>query len=88
MTTLPRPTPHILVVNGRKVRNPVFVIGAPGAGTEMLARALKRTPGFHLTLGQRWVLPVANSITVGATCHWKAVFIDMELPRYWLFVGR
>ena len=30
---------HILVVNGRKVRNPVFVIGAPGAGTEMLARA-------------------------------------------------
>jgi len=29
---------HILVVNGRKVRNPVFVIGAPSAGTEMVAR--------------------------------------------------
>jgi len=61
VTTLPRPTPHILVVNGRKVRNPVFVIGAPGAGTEMLARAFKRTPGFHLTLGQRWVLPVVQA---------------------------
>jgi hypothetical protein len=61
VTTLPRPAPHILVVNGRKVRNPVFVIGAPGAGTEMVARAFKRTPGFHLTLGQRWVLPVVQA---------------------------
>jgi len=61
----PRPPlsarPHILVVNGRKVRNPVFVIGAPRAGTEMLARAFKRTPGFHMTLGQRWVLPVVQA---------------------------
>lgn len=67
MTTIPRPVegtsarPHILVVNGRKVRNPVFVIGAPGAGTEMLARAIKRSPGFHVTLGQRWVLPVVQA---------------------------
>jgi len=52
---------HILVVNGRKVRNPVFVIGAPGAGTEMLAGAFKRTAGFHMTLGQRWVLPVVQA---------------------------
>jgi hypothetical protein len=57
----PLSRPHILVVNGRKVRNPVFVIGAPGAGTEMLARAFKRTAGFHLTLGQRWVLPVVQA---------------------------
>ena len=60
----PRPPlarPHILVVNGRKVRHPVFVIGAPRAGTEMLARAFKRTPGFHMTLGQRWVLPVVQA---------------------------
>ena len=60
----PRPPlarPHILVVNGRKVRHPVFVIGAPHAGTEMLARAFKRTPGFHMTLGQRWVLPVVQA---------------------------
>ena len=57
----PQSRPHILVVNGRKVRNPVFVIGAPCAGTEMLARAFKRTPGFHMTLGQRWVLPVVQA---------------------------
>ena len=54
------PRPHILVVNGRKVRQPVFVLGAPWSGTELLARALKRSPGFHLTLGQRWVLPVVH----------------------------
>jgi hypothetical protein len=60
----PRPPPsrpHILVVNGRKVRHPVFVIGAPGAGTEMLAGAFKRTAGFHMTLGQPWVLPVVQA---------------------------
>jgi hypothetical protein len=60
----PRPPstrPHILVVNGRKVRHPVFVLGAPRGGTEMLARAFKRTPGFHMTLGQRWVLPVVQA---------------------------
>jgi len=57
----PVPRPHILVVNGRKVRHPVFVIGAPGAGTELLARAFKRSPGFHMTLGQRWVLPVVHA---------------------------
>src|SRR5579859_4202351 len=60
----PRPPgsrPHILVVNGRKVRNPVFVLGAPQGGPELLARAIKRTPGFHMTLGQRWVLPVVQA---------------------------
>jgi hypothetical protein len=57
----PASRPHILVVNGRKVRHPVFIIGAPKAGTEMLARAFKRTPGFHMTLGQRWVLPVVQA---------------------------
>lgn len=55
------PRPHILVVNGRKVRQPVFVIGAPCSGTDLLARALKRSNGFHVTLGQRWVLPVVHA---------------------------
>jgi hypothetical protein len=45
-------TMHILVVNGRKVRHPVFVIGAPHSGTELVARALKRSTGFHVTMGQ------------------------------------
>jgi len=46
------PRPHILVVNGRKVRQPVFVIGAPHSGADLLGRALKQSPGFHLTIGQ------------------------------------
>jgi Sulfotransferase family len=53
-----RPRPYILVVNGRKVRQPVFVIGAPHSGADLLTRALKYTPGFHFTVGQPSVLPV------------------------------
>jgi hypothetical protein len=50
--------PHILVVNGRKVRQPVFVIGAPHSGADLLGRALKQSAGFHLTMGQGSVLSV------------------------------
>ncbi len=46
------PRPHILVVNGRKVHRPVFVLGAPHSGTELLGCALKRSPGFHVTIGR------------------------------------
>jgi hypothetical protein len=49
---------YILVVNGRKVRQPVFVIGAPHSGVDLIARALKRSQGFHLTLGQPSVISV------------------------------
>src|SRR5215469_15348669 len=52
------PRPHILVVNGRKVRQPVFVIAAPHSGADLLARALKRTTGFHVTIGPPSVLSV------------------------------
>ncbi len=55
------PRPHILVVNGRKVRQPVFVFGAPSSGVGLLACSLKRSAGFHVTLGQRWVLPVVQA---------------------------
>lgn len=55
------PRPHILVVNGRKVRQPVFVLGAPRSGGQTLAGAVKRSAGFHMTLGQRWVLPVVHA---------------------------
>jgi sulfotransferase family protein len=54
----PRPRPYILVVNGRKVRQPVFVFGGPHSGADLIARALKRTPGFHFTVGQPSVLNV------------------------------
>jgi hypothetical protein len=55
------PRPHILVVNGRKVRQPVFVIGAPHSGADLLARALKRSAGFHVTIGQRAVTGVVHA---------------------------
>jgi hypothetical protein len=50
--------PYILVVNGRKVRQPVFVIGAPYSGADLLGRALKQSAGFHLTIGQEAVQSV------------------------------
>lgn len=50
---------YILVVNGRKVRQPVFVIAAPHSGADLLARALKRSQGFHFTVGQPSVISVA-----------------------------
>lgn len=50
--------PHILVVNGIKVRRPVFLLGAPHSGTDLLARALKRSPGFHVTTGRACVANV------------------------------
>ena len=53
--------PHILVVNGRKVRQPVFVIGAPHSGTDLLARALKQSDGFHVTMGKPAVLSVVHA---------------------------
>ncbi|GGK85098.1 hypothetical protein Sme01_29730 [Sphaerisporangium melleum] len=53
-----RPPTHILVVNGIKVRRPVFVLGAPHSGTDLLGRALKRSPGFHVTMGRASVAHV------------------------------
>jgi hypothetical protein len=50
------PSRHILIVNARKVSQPVFVIGAPHSGAEAVGRALKISPGFHVTVGQRSVL--------------------------------
>jgi Sulfotransferase family len=51
--TPPRPTsPHILVVNGTKVRRPVFLLGAPHSGTELVARAIRQSATFHLTMGR------------------------------------
>jgi len=50
------PSRHILIVNARKVTQPVFVIGAPHSGAEAVGRALKISPGFHVTIGQQSVL--------------------------------
>ncbi|GAA4156380.1 sulfotransferase [Actinomadura keratinilytica] len=53
-----RSTAHILVVNGTKVRRPVFILGSPHSGADLLARAVKRSAGFHLTMGRPGVLRV------------------------------
>jgi hypothetical protein len=50
------PPRHILIVNARNVSQPVFVIGAPHSGAEVVGRALKISPGFHVTIGQQPVL--------------------------------
>ena len=50
------PPRHILFVNARNVTQPVFVIGAPHSGAESVGRALKISPGFHVTIGQQVVL--------------------------------
>jgi Sulfotransferase family len=55
------PRPHILVVNGRKVRQPVFVIGAPHSGADLIGGALKRSPDFHLTIGPEAVRSVVEA---------------------------
>ena len=52
---------HILVVNGRNVCQPVFVLGAPHSGTSLVARALKRSAGFHVTMGQPSVVHVVHA---------------------------
>ncbi|MBG0832932.1 sulfotransferase [Planomonospora sp. ID67723] len=56
-----RPPTHILVVNGIKVRRPVFVLAAPHSGADLLARALKRSPGFHVTMGRAAVAHVVHA---------------------------
>jgi hypothetical protein len=49
---------HILIVNSRSVHQPVFVIGAPHSGADLIGRALKASAGFHVTMGQPSVLRV------------------------------
>ncbi len=53
--------PHILIVNGCKVRQPVFIVGAPHSGTDLLGRALKSSASFHVTIGQRGVRSVIDA---------------------------
>jgi hypothetical protein len=49
---------HILIVNSRSVHQPVFVVGAPHSGADLIGRALKASAGFHVTMGQPSVLRV------------------------------
>jgi len=40
------PSAHILIVNSRSVHQPVFVVGAPHSGADLIGRALKASKAF------------------------------------------
>jgi hypothetical protein len=60
---------HILIVNARNVNQPVFVIGAPHSGIDLIGRALKAAPGFHVTIGQPSVLRVVYAFARRPSMH-------------------
>lgn len=54
--------PYILIVNGTKVRRPVFVLGAPHSGVDLVAHALGKAPGFHIGAGNGTVLDAVHAL--------------------------
>jgi hypothetical protein len=60
---------HILIVNSRSVHQPVFVVGAPHSGADLIGRALKASPGFHVTMGQPSVLRVVYAFARRPSMH-------------------
>jgi hypothetical protein len=60
---------HILIVNSRSVHQPVFVVGAPHSGADLIGRALKTSPSFHVTLGQPSVLRVVYAFARRPSMH-------------------
>src|SRR5580658_4157501 len=60
---------HILIVNSRSVHQPVFVVGAPHSGADLIGRALKASPGFHVTMGQPSVLRTVYAFARRPSMH-------------------
>jgi Sulfotransferase family len=60
---------HILIVNSRSVHQPVFVVGAPHSGADLIGRALKTSAGFHVTMGQPSVLRVVYAFARRPSMH-------------------
>src|SRR5271170_5307067 len=60
---------HILIVNSRNVYQPVFVIGAPHSGADIVGRVLKASPSFHVTMGQPSVLRVVYAFARRPSMH-------------------
>jgi hypothetical protein len=60
---------HILIVNSRSVHHPVFVVGAPHSGADLIGRALKASPGFHVTIGQPSVLRTVYAFARRPSMH-------------------
>jgi Sulfotransferase family len=64
-----RSAQHILIVNSRSVQEPVFVVGAPHSGVELIGRALKASASFHVTMGQPSVLRVVYAFARRPSMH-------------------
>ena len=60
---------HILIVNSRSVHQPLFVIGAPHSGAHLIGRALKASPGLHVTMGRPSVLRVVYAFARRPSMH-------------------
>src|SRR5260370_37509042 len=60
---------HILIVNSSSVHRPVFVVGAPRSGADLIGRALKASAGFHITIGQPSVLRVVYAFARRPSMH-------------------
>ena len=60
---------HILIVNSRSVHQPVFVVGAPHSGADLIGRALKASAGFHVTIGQPSVLRTVYAFARRPSMH-------------------
>jgi len=60
---------HILIVNSRSVHQPVFVVGAPHSGADLIGRALKASASFHVTMGQPAVLRVVYAFARRPSMH-------------------
>ena len=60
---------HILIVNSRSVHQPVFVVGAPHSGADLIGRALKTSASFHVTMGQPSVLRVVYAFARRPSMH-------------------
>lgn len=54
--------PHILMVNGTKIQRPVFVLGAPHSGVDLIARALRSVPGFYVGGGHPTVMEAVHAV--------------------------
>jgi len=60
---------HILIVNSRSVHQPVFVVGAPHSGADLIGRALKASASFHVTMGQPSILRVVYAFARRPSMH-------------------
>ena len=63
------PARHLLIVNSRSVHQPLFVVGAPHSGADLIGRALKASAGLHITIGRPSVLRVVYAFARRPSMH-------------------